>query len=84
MRDPRYSKFYKLRKRDPDQLTADEARYVRKICIRMMDFVRDGATRKQWEDLAELYGGEEARPRATDRAMTPRAQTSQRGCDPRG
>jgi len=55
MQDPRDSKFHKLRKRDPDQLTSDEARHVQEICTRMMDYVGNGANRKQWEELAGLY-----------------------------
>ena len=55
VQDPRDSRFYKLRKRDPDQLTADEARYVQRVCKRMMDQVGNGAGRKQWENLAAQY-----------------------------
>ncbi len=55
MHDPRDSKFYRLRKRDPDQLSADEARCVHEVCTRMMDYVGNGAARKQWEELAGEY-----------------------------
>lgn len=55
MRDPRYSRFYKLRKRNPSQLTAEEAREVQAVCEKMMAYVGDGKTRKQWEELAGKY-----------------------------
>ena len=55
MNDPRTPRFYKLRKRDPSQLTAEEAREVQTTCERMMKFVSDGKTRKEWEKVAEEY-----------------------------
>jgi hypothetical protein len=63
MRDPRDSRFYKLRKRDPSQLTAQEARDVQATCERMMEYVSDGKTRKEWEKLAEEYSAVASRLR---------------------
>ena len=55
MNDPRTSHFYKLRKRDPSQLTTDEARQVQRVCERMIDYVRDGKARRQWKAMAAEY-----------------------------
>jgi hypothetical protein len=55
MQDPRNQRFYKLRKRNPDQLSTDEARMVAEVCGRMMDYVRDGKIRKVWQDLSSQY-----------------------------
>lgn len=55
MKDPRHSRFYALRKRDPAQLTPQEASDVRSVCELMMEYVRDGKSRKQWRRLARQY-----------------------------
>jgi len=53
--DPRTARFFKLRKRAPEQLTASEAREVTEVCELMMDWADRGRTRKGWQELADMY-----------------------------
>jgi hypothetical protein len=55
VKDPRNQRFYKLRKREPNQLSPEEAREVLGVCVEMMDFARSGKMRKHWEEVVRVY-----------------------------